>query len=158
MVVQLASSGALPRAPKRPRRTGQQVYRYNSRSVNVLLRESLGLYRVKSGVRKCRPLSQLLLEPQETRGSMGLLTSLSQTFFLMLPWAQGPTPRARRPKTCGQRLPVQPGLRTRRSPALMPSVLVVTVPITCSIIHLPFQLIYQRPNFSARKHFSLAFI
>lgn len=71
MIVQLASSGAFPRAPKRPRRTGQQVYRYHSRSVNVLLRESLGLYRVKSGVRKCRPLSQLLLEPQETRGSMG---------------------------------------------------------------------------------------
>jgi hypothetical protein len=34
----------------------------------------------------------------------------------------------------------------------------LTVPITCSIIQLPFQLIYQSPNFSARKHFSLAFI
>lgn len=79
---------------------------------------------------------------------------------LTLPWqmGSGATPPSRRLKICGQRLPASPGLGVGRSPALPASVLVVTVPITCLIIQLPFRLIYQSPNFSARKHFSLAFI
>lgn len=60
-----------------------------------------------SRVRECRPLSQLLQKPQETQALWGFLTSLNQTSFFMLPWAQGPTPRFKSPKTVVQGSPVQ---------------------------------------------------
>lgn len=59
MGVQLASLGALPKAPKCPWRT-DQVCRYYSKRVNILLTEALGLYEAKRIVRKYSPLSQFV--------------------------------------------------------------------------------------------------
>lgn len=84
---------------------------------DVLLGETLGLQKAKSR-ESAGHRGSCCRNPKRPGAPWGLLTSLSQTTFIMLSWTQRPISRSRRPKTCGRKLPIQPGLRARRAQLL----------------------------------------